>query len=1172
MFAIGLPMMPLIMFSSAIIAWIIYTIAAVMSGPIIAIGLISPGGGLGKAAPALMLLINLFMRPSLHVIGLVAGAKMFNIAYLYFTQAFITTVYEIFNIMSLPSDGTLMSLTSIIYMYAYTFAISAICSRCYSLITVIPDKAFTWVGAPPMGIPDQISQSARTAVQRSASQVEQKAAEMAKGLDEFMKQKVDEAMEKIQEREERGEARRNLRDDIQSGFWNAVDRVDNMRNNADNFFGGNQAMREASSALNSSRMNVFKDGIANPLAVIASIRGEAPVGSAYRMALDARTAALGKYYTARLDYASSQEFAVRRELATSNEAVSKAVKQVENETRRLDNGRGNIESLTEARESLEKAQNMQQQSLLKVMDYMQANPARADVDPGHTIYRHAAQYHDTSFSLVKAAQDSLASAKSDMAKLMAEAKKHRIPAPAADVTKAQNAIDAAQTRLQTAIDNHKNLRDILKTNEAGLTNTVKMRLKLDVEVMIGEKTIGGVKTSVLLTPAEAKRIKDAELAKAFVAKEMSDAAVARAAGTLSDPQMVSRLALQDKLESFQKTGTALPQEQLYVKGARLLALGVGSSLAIAASPFIVIGSGLAGLATGERATTNSIINSSFQFLGDKLNINQNFKMTFGDLSAYGSSLSIRAQAATGYFSHQISASFAIDPAYNRAVAAQYAAVGAQARAHNQSIQPRLVEPYQGATRRELRDARKAVAVKRYEMSQAGKTERDILKDPDYQKLMQTVKDAENKLDRGNVFMQGLRSLDRGIKSGTKIMGETSRSTIREYLGYGQVIVSQDWGSATGIAKGVGAIMVAPFVAAIAITHVGADLAVRLPVALLVKVPGALMRPNRAKHMTYSDRQIFAFQQLSYKTDSYNSSGLLSYDHLSAAQSFRDIANVVTLGIVTLNSPMKKIAALSGGAGASSTAAASSITTTVSDGTISSASAPPPPTASGGAATSSTAAASSITIPVSDGTTSSASAPPTASGGAATSSTAAASSITIPVSDGTTSFASAPPLPTASGGAATSSTAAASSITIPVSDGTTSSASASPAIVSEPGPSILSDGAVSLDAAPPATASDGGLLSPYTAGLTTGTIHISTTAGVAGVNVGATLTPPIPNLDSGNVDMASAISTIPFGAEHNSFVASNGNLLIVPTEYPGLSESPSGVNPYLSQPGVIVIQS
>jgi hypothetical protein len=55
-------------------------------------------------------------------------------------------------------------------------------------------------------------------------------------------------------------------------------------------------------------------------------------------------------------------------------------------------------------------------------------------------------------------------------------------------------------------------------------------------------------------------------------------------------------------------------------------------------------------------------------------------------------------------------------------------------------------------------------------------------------------------------------------------------------------------------------------------------------------------------------------------------------------------------------------------------------------------------------------------------------------------------------------------------------------------------------------------------------------------------------------------------------MASAISTIPFGAEHNSFVASNGNLLIVPTEYPGLSESPSGVNPYLSQPGVIVIQS
>ncbi len=193
-FAIGLPLVPLITFTSAIITWIFFCVIAIFAAPVMCLGLISHGDGLGNAKPAFLMIVNLFMRPSLNVIGLVAGAKLFNIFYLFFTQGYLLAVNDIMGAIGID-DTTLMSIMGIIFLYAYTFFISAGCTRCYSLIYHLPDQFLIWVGAPALSIPESTQglQAAKSSLQVSSQNTQQKFQEFTKGAQQIFDQSVQEA-------------------------------------------------------------------------------------------------------------------------------------------------------------------------------------------------------------------------------------------------------------------------------------------------------------------------------------------------------------------------------------------------------------------------------------------------------------------------------------------------------------------------------------------------------------------------------------------------------------------------------------------------------------------------------------------------------------------------------------------------------------------------------------------------------------------------------------------------------------------------------------------------------------------------------------------------------------------------------------------------------------------
>ncbi len=138
---IYMPLVPFFLYTFAVIGWFIGTIEAMVAAPLIALGILSPGGQheiFGRAEPSVMILFNLCLRPSLLVFGLVAAMILSS------------QVIRIFNIgLALISIDILNSnglLEQIIFMGIYTSSIVTVVSKVFSLIHVIPERAISYIG------------------------------------------------------------------------------------------------------------------------------------------------------------------------------------------------------------------------------------------------------------------------------------------------------------------------------------------------------------------------------------------------------------------------------------------------------------------------------------------------------------------------------------------------------------------------------------------------------------------------------------------------------------------------------------------------------------------------------------------------------------------------------------------------------------------------------------------------------------------------------------------------------------------------------------------------------------------------------------------------------------------------------------------------------------------
>ncbi len=137
-----IPFVPALIFTMSAIGWLIMCIETMIAMPIVALGILYPEGQhevFGKSEPGIFLLINVFLRPPLMILGFVAGYLLvyigvgaFNIAYALLLGQEDTS--------SISIIGTSMSLN------IYALFMIGIVQRCFSLIHLVPDRVMRWIG------------------------------------------------------------------------------------------------------------------------------------------------------------------------------------------------------------------------------------------------------------------------------------------------------------------------------------------------------------------------------------------------------------------------------------------------------------------------------------------------------------------------------------------------------------------------------------------------------------------------------------------------------------------------------------------------------------------------------------------------------------------------------------------------------------------------------------------------------------------------------------------------------------------------------------------------------------------------------------------------------------------------------------------------------------------
>lgn len=143
-----IPLLPYTYFTFGAIGWFLAVIDAMVAAPIVALGILSPGGQheiLGKAEPAAMILLNVCLRPTLMVIGMMAGMLLSYIVIRFINVGFVSVVQSIATNTSEPGKSGMGMFEGFIFIMAYASLVMTALTKCFSLIYLLPDQILRWV-------------------------------------------------------------------------------------------------------------------------------------------------------------------------------------------------------------------------------------------------------------------------------------------------------------------------------------------------------------------------------------------------------------------------------------------------------------------------------------------------------------------------------------------------------------------------------------------------------------------------------------------------------------------------------------------------------------------------------------------------------------------------------------------------------------------------------------------------------------------------------------------------------------------------------------------------------------------------------------------------------------------------------------------------------------------
>ncbi len=169
MLAIYLPLIPYIIFTFGVIGWLIAVIEAMVAAPFVAIGILSPTGHdfLGRSEPAIMIMANTCLRPSLMIFGMITGMIL--------APAVVTMINSGFNIVIGSIYGSSHSpgpVELILMLTAYASIIVTSMNKCFALIYMIPERVLPWIGGQAISYGEAESLSGiKSAVDSAAGQV-----------------------------------------------------------------------------------------------------------------------------------------------------------------------------------------------------------------------------------------------------------------------------------------------------------------------------------------------------------------------------------------------------------------------------------------------------------------------------------------------------------------------------------------------------------------------------------------------------------------------------------------------------------------------------------------------------------------------------------------------------------------------------------------------------------------------------------------------------------------------------------------------------------------------------------------------------------------------------------------------------------------------------------------
>lgn len=140
-----IPMVPFIIFFFASMGWLIGVIETVLAAPLVALGIAHPEGQhelYGRAEPALMLLVNVFIRPSFLIIGLIVAILL--------AAAAVTLLNLTFSIIQGATTSGLGAsygaVQSVLYLCIYVSLVITIINKSFGLITTLTDAVLRFIG------------------------------------------------------------------------------------------------------------------------------------------------------------------------------------------------------------------------------------------------------------------------------------------------------------------------------------------------------------------------------------------------------------------------------------------------------------------------------------------------------------------------------------------------------------------------------------------------------------------------------------------------------------------------------------------------------------------------------------------------------------------------------------------------------------------------------------------------------------------------------------------------------------------------------------------------------------------------------------------------------------------------------------------------------------------